>query len=71
MTEGTMTFQDHAIADETASIADPPPTYWTDRLLQPGIPSEQDHVPAHADPNLPVGPVEIADDFHRPQLLSA
>ena len=46
-----MTFQDHAIADETASIADPPPTYWTDRLLQPGIPSEQDHVPAHADPN--------------------
>jgi hypothetical protein len=51
MMEGTMTFQDHAIADETTSTADPPPTYWTDRLLQSGIPSGQHHVPTHADPH--------------------
>jgi len=46
-----MTFQDHAIADKTTPIADPPLTYWTDRLFRPGIDSEQRHVPTHADPH--------------------
>jgi len=51
MTESTMTFQDHAIADETTRIADTLPTYWTDRLLRPEIDSEQRHVPTHTDPH--------------------
>jgi len=46
-----MTFQDHAIVDETTSAADTLPTYWSDRLLQPEIDSEQRHVSTHADPN--------------------
>jgi hypothetical protein len=49
MTESTMTFQDHAIADETTSTADPPLTYWTHRLLQPEIDAEQRNDPTHAD----------------------
>jgi hypothetical protein len=49
MTESTMTFQDHATADETTSTADPPLTYWNDRLLQPEIDSEQRHLSTHAD----------------------
>jgi hypothetical protein len=50
MTESTMTFQDHAIEDETTSTVDSPLTYWTDRLLQPGLDSEQSHVPTYGDP---------------------
>ncbi len=46
-----MTFQDHAIADETTSTADPPPTYWADRLLQPEVDSERRQVPTDADPH--------------------
>jgi hypothetical protein len=51
MTESMMTFQDHAIADKTTQTADTLPTYWTDRLLESGIDSEESHVPTHADPH--------------------
>jgi hypothetical protein len=49
MTESTMTFQDHAIVDMTTPTADTLPTYWSDRLLQPGSLSGEHHASTHAD----------------------